>query len=98
MEWGCQRKLALKRVVMVRKWDIRNLHLVGGSVIGVTKSREWPNDQSKSSLGLEDQGTKRPGYERIIFMDVEVSNDLAEVVVEKQSEIQMLKSSMNAGE
>lgn len=38
MEWQCQDKLALKRVLMVRKWDIRNLHLVGDSVIDETKS------------------------------------------------------------
>lgn len=40
--WECQSKLALRRVVLVGEWDIRNLHLVSDSVIGVTKSKEWP--------------------------------------------------------
>lgn len=34
-----QGKLALKRAVMVRKWDVRNLHLVGDSVIGVIRAK-----------------------------------------------------------
>ena len=50
LEWERQRKLTLRRVAMVRKWDVGNLHLVGDLVIGVTKSREQPCEQSKSSL------------------------------------------------
>lgn len=42
IEWECQSKLALRRMVMVRKQDIGNLHLVRDSVIGMTKSKEWP--------------------------------------------------------
>lgn len=42
MEGECQSKLALRRVVLASEWDMRNLHLVSDSVIGVTMSKEWP--------------------------------------------------------
>lgn len=42
LEWECQSKLALKKAAMVREWNVRNLHSIGDSIIGVTKYTEWP--------------------------------------------------------
>lgn len=52
LEWECQSTLALRKAAMVREWDVRNLHSIGDSVIGVTKHTEWPSEWNKSSLEL----------------------------------------------